>query len=652
MVICSILWIGYLQFAEKQVPARIVPSLGNEQIVCRKKGVVYPEKSIKFVEDKKAGFNSVINNKFHNIMENNVDKIVAQRAQQWLDGGYDEQTKAAVRKMMENDPKELTESFYQTLEFGTGGLRGIMGAGTNRMNVYTVGMATQGLANYLKKSFPGQEIKVAVAHDCRNNSDLFAKTTADVFAANGFMVYLFDALRPTPELSFAIRHLHCMSGVVITASHNPKEYNGYKAYWNDGAQVIAPHDTNIIDEVNSISDISQVQFSGGDGKIVPIGEEVDKAYLDMVASLSLSPEAVKAEKDMGIVYTPIHGTGVKLVPAALKRYGFENVIHVPEQDVNDGNFPTVVSPNPEEPSALKLALAKADETGADLVIATDPDADRIGIAVRQSAEEGGGMLLLNGNQTGTLLTYYLLERWKELGRLHPSEGREFVVKTIVTTELIARIAASFGVECYDVLTGFKFIAAVIRENEGKKQFIGGGEESYGYLIGDAVRDKDAVASASLVAECAAWAKYTGKGSLLDLLKEIYVQYGFFKEGLVSVVRKGKEGQQEIRQMMVDFRTNPPVSLAGSRVVEVRDYQGQYKIVNGVREVMGHLPKSDVLQFVTEDSTIVSVRPSGTEPKIKFYFGVREPLADTAQYDAVNAQLGEKIERIKRDLKLV
>lgn len=585
-------------------------------------------------------------------MENNVDKIVAQRAQQWLDGGYDEQTKATVRRMMEDDPKELTESFYQTLEFGTGGLRGIMGAGTNRMNVYTVGMATQGLANYLKKSFPGQEIKVAVAHDCRNNSDLFARTTADVFAANGFTVYLFDALRPTPELSFAIRYLHCMSGVVITASHNPKEYNGYKAYWDDGAQVIAPHDTNIIDEVNSISDISQVHFSGGDGKIVPIGEEVDKAYLDMVASLSLSPEAVKAEKDMGIVYTPIHGTGVKLVPAALKRYGFENVIHVPEQDVNDGNFPTVVSPNPEEPSALKLALAKADETGADLVIATDPDADRIGIAVRQSAEEGGGMLLLNGNQTGTLLTYYLLERWKELGRLHPNEGREFVVKTVVTTELIARIAASFGVECYDVLTGFKFIAAVIRENEGKKQFIGGGEESYGFLIGDAVRDKDAVASASLVAECAAWAKYTGKGSLLDLLKEIYVQYGFFKEGLVSVVRKGKEGQQEIRQMMVDFRTNPPVSLAGGRVVEVRDYQGQYKIVNGVREAMDHLPKSDVLQFVTEDSTIVSVRPSGTEPKIKFYFGVREPLADTAQYDAVNAQLGEKIERIKRDLKLV
>lgn len=587
-------------------------------------------------------------------MENNLDKIVVERAQQWLDGGFDAQTKAEVRRMMDSDPKELTESFYQTLEFGTGGLRGIMGVGTNRMNVYTVGMATQGLANYLKKSFPGQEIKVAVAHDCRNNSDLFAKTTADVFAANGFTVYLFDALRPTPELSFAIRYLGCMSGVVITASHNPKEYNGYKAYWNDGAQVIAPHDTNIIDEVNKISDVSQVHFSAPDsaGRIVMVGEEVDKAYLDMVEGLSLSPEAVKAEKDMKIVYTPIHGTGVKLVPAALKRYGFENVIHVPEQDVNDGNFPTVVSPNPEEPSALKLALAKADEVGADLVIATDPDADRIGIAVRQSPEEGGGMLLLNGNQTGTLLTYYLLERWKELGKLHPNDGREFIVKTVVTTELIARIAASFGVECYDVLTGFKFIAAVIRENEGKKQFIGGGEESYGYLIGDAVRDKDAVASASLVAECMAWAKFTGKGSLLDLLKDIYVKYGFFKEGLVSVVRKGKDGQAEIKQMMVDFRTNPPASLAGSRVVEVRDYQGQYKVVNGVREAMDHLPKSDVLQFVTEDSTIVSVRPSGTEPKIKFYFGVREPLADVAQYDDVNAQLGEKIERIKKELKLV
>lgn len=589
-------------------------------------------------------------NKFFDM--GNLDKIVVQRAQQWLDGGFDEETKAAVRHMMENDPKELTESFYQTLEFGTGGLRGIMGVGTNRMNVYTVGMATQGLANYLKKSFPGQEIKVAVAHDCRNNSDLFAKTTAEVFAANGFTVYLFDALRPTPELSFAIRHLGCMSGVVVTASHNPKEYNGYKAYWNDGAQVIAPHDTNIIDEVNKISDIAQVKFSGGDGKIVMIGEEVDKAYLDMIAGLSLSPEAVKAEKEMKIVYTPIHGTGVKLVPASLKRFGFENVIHVPEQDVNDGNFPTVVSPNPEEPSALKLALAKADETGADLVIATDPDADRIGIAVRQSPKEGGGMLLLNGNQTGTLLTYYLLERWKELGKLHPNEGKEFVVKTVVTTELIARIAASFGVECFDVLTGFKFIAAVIREYEGQKLFVGGGEESYGYLIGDSVRDKDAVASASMIAECAAWAKHTGKGSLLDLLKAIYVKYGFFKEGLVSVVRKGKEGQEEIKQMMVDFRNQPPVSLAGSPVVEVRDYKEQYKIVGGVRQPMDHLPKSDVLQFVTEDSTIVSVRPSGTEPKIKFYFGVREPLADVAQYDAVNAQLGEKIERIKKELKLV
>lgn len=588
-------------------------------------------------------------------MENNVDTIVAQRAQQWLEGGFDAETKAEVRRMMKEDPKELTESFYRTLEFGTGGLRGIMGVGTNRMNVYTVGMATQGLANYLKKSFPGQEIKVAVAHDCRNNSDLFAKTTAEVFAANGFTVYLFDALRPTPELSFAIRHLGCMSGVVVTASHNPKEYNGYKAYWNDGAQVVAPHDVNIIEEVNRIGDVSQVRFSGAEaagGRIVMIGEEVDRAYLEMIAGLSLSPEAVRANRQMGIVYTPIHGTGVRLVPESLARYGFENVIHVPEQDVSDGNFPTVVSPNPEEPSALKLALAKADETGADLVIATDPDADRIGIAVRQAACDGGGMLLLNGNQTGTLLTYYLLERWKELGRLHPGENREFVVKTVVTTELIARIAASFGVECYDVLTGFKFIASVIRENEGKKQFIGGGEESYGYLIGDAVRDKDAVASASMIAECAAWAKYTGRGSLLDLLKEIYVKYGFFKEGLVSVVRQGKEGQQEIRQMMAGFRAEPPKSLGGSPVVEVRDYAGQYKIADGVRTTMDHLPKSDVLQFVTADSTIVSVRPSGTEPKIKFYFGVREPLPDAAAYDAVNAQLGEKIERIKRELKLV
>ncbi len=575
-----------------------------------------------------------------------IDPLVMQRAQQWLDGAYDEATKAAVRKMVEEDPKELTESFYQTLAFGTGGLRGIMGPGTNRMNIYTVGMATQGLANYLKKSFAGQPIKVAIAHDCRNNSPLFAKTTADVFAANGFTVYLFDSLRPTPELSFAIRRLGCMSGVVVTASHNPKEYNGYKAYWNDGAQVTAPHDTNIIEEVNRITDIQQVHYRGGEGNIVMISEEVDRPYLEMVAGLSLSPEAVKAHSQMKIVYTPIHGTGVKLVPAALERCGFKHVIHVPEQDVNDGNFPTVISPNPEEASALKMALDKARETGADLVLATDPDADRIGVAVPDGK---GDYQLLNGNQTASLLTYYLVRRWSELGRL---TGKEYIVKTIVTSELIARIAQGYGVEYYDVLTGFKYIAEVIRANEGKKTFIGGGEESYGYMVGDAVRDKDAISAAVTIAECAAWAASRGmKQGLLDLLKEIYLQFGFFKEGLVSVVRKGMDGQAEIRQMMADFRSNPPKTICGSAVVEVRDFQQQIKTVRGQQQPIEGFEQSNVLQFLTEDSTIVSVRPSGTEPKIKFYFGVREELNDPALYDQVNRQLDAKIERMKKELNL-
>lgn len=588
-----------------------------------------------------------------------VDKIVLERAQQWLEGGFDEQTKAAVKEMMENNPKELTESFYQTLEFGTGGLRGIMGVGTNRMNIYTVGMATQGLANYLKKNFVGK-IKVAVAHDCRNNSDLFAKTVAEIFAANGFTAYLFDALRPTPELSFAIRHLKCQSGVVVTASHNPKEYNGYKAYWSDGAQVTAPHDKNIIKEVEAIqaAGVEAVKFdpkaAGADpgGKVVMIGEDIDKVYLKMVKGLSLSPKAVKKQKNMKIVYTPIHGTGVELVPKALKMFGFENVIHVPEQDVVSGNFPTVESPNPEEASALKMALEKAEETGADLVLGTDPDADRIGVAVRN---ESGAMQLLNGNQIATLLTYYLLERWKELGRLHPGMHKEFIVKTIVTSELLVRIAEDYGVDHDDVLTGFKFIASSIRDNEGKKIYIGGGEESYGFMIGDQVRDKDAVSAASVLAECAAWAKEEKGLTLLGLLKEIYVKYGFFKEAGVSVVKKGKDGQEAIAQMMKMMRKKPPIQLGGSAVVEVRDYDEQYKLVgrsDKIRQVMDHLPKSNVLQFITEDSTIVSVRPSGTEPKIKFYIGAREPLASLEAYDKVNKDLTAKIERIKKELNLI
>lgn len=573
-----------------------------------------------------------------------MENIVTKTAQKWLDGSYDDKTKAEIRRLMADDQNELTESFYRSLEFGTGGLRGIMGVGTNRMNVYTVAMATQGLANYLKKSFDGP-IKVAIACDCRNNSPLFAKTTAEVFAGNGFTVYLFESLRPTPELSFTIRELGCQSGVVITASHNPKEYNGYKAYWNDGAQVIAPHDENIIAEVNKIESIDQVKrdVAAGGGKIVEIGAEIDAKYLAMIKALSLSPEAVANHTDMKIVYTPIHGTGVRLVPAALKMYGFTNIIGVDEQNINDGNFPTVASPNPEEPAALKMAIDKANATGADMVMATDPDADRQAVAVRDLK---GEFRLLNGNQCASLLTYYLLRRWKETGKI---KGKEFVVKTVVTSEMIVRIADSFGVECYDVLTGFKFIADVIRKNEGKKQFIGGGEESFGYLVGDSVRDKDAVAALAIAAECAAWAKEQGK-SMWQLLLELYVEYGLFKEGLVSITRKGQSGIAEIAEMMKKFRTAPPKEICGSRVVEVRDYWVSKKWVNGKEEIID-LPKSDVLQFVTEDGTIVSVRPSGTEPKIKFYFGVRQELCCVEKYEEVDAQLAEKINRIKADLAL-
>jgi len=577
-------------------------------------------------------------------MNTNIDKIAMERALGWLAGNFDQQTKERVKYLMENDKKELTESFYQTLEFGTGGLRGIMGVGTNRMNVYTVGMATQGLANYLKRSFQG-EIKVAIAYDCRNNSPLFAQTTAEVFAANGFIVYLFDTLHPTPLLSFTIRHLGCKSGVVVTASHNPKEYNGYKAYWDDGAQVVAPHDTNIIDEVQKITDPSQVKFKGGSGKIISIGSEIDEAYIEMVKGLSLSPEAVAGYNQMKIVYTPIHGTGVRLVPKALASYGFTNIINVPQQDINDGDFPTVVSPNPEDPAALKMALDKAVETGADLVMATDPDADRQAIAVRDKNDK---FVLLNGNQSGSLLIYYLLTRWQELGKLN---GNQYVIKTIVTTELIRRIAASFDVECYNTLTGFKFIAAIIRENEGEKEFVGGGEESYGFMVGDKVRDKDGISSLSIAAECAAWAASQNK-NLLDILKEMYVKYGFYKEGLVSITRKGQQGQLEIRQMMADMRTNPPAEISGSKVVEIHDFLLQKNTSAGVVTDIEGLPKSDVLQFVTADGTIVSMRPSGTEPKIKFYFGVREDLPSVYDYDRVNEKLDAKIERIKLDLNLI
>lgn len=573
-------------------------------------------------------------------MSNNVNVVEA--AKGWLSDNFDAQTREQVQYLIDNDKETLNESFYRTLEFGTGGLRGIMGVGTNRMNVYTVGMATQGLANYLLKSYPNKEIKVAVAYDCRNNSPLFAQKTADVFAANGFTVYLFESLRPTPELSFAIRHLGCQSGVVVTASHNPKEYNGYKAYWSDGAQVIDPHDVNIINEVNKITDPSMIKKEGT-GKIVSIGENVDEVYLDMIKKLSLSPREVQKHNDFKIVYTPIHGTGVRLVPRALKEYGFRNIINVPEQDVNDGNFPTVKSPNPEEPAAMKMGVDKANEVGADLVMATDPDADRQAIAVR---DEKGEFRLLNGNQSAVLLTYYLVRRWKELGRI---DGRQFVVKTIVTTDMIKTIAKAFGCECFEVLTGFKYIADVIAKNEGVKTFIGGGEESFGYLVGDAVRDKDAVASLCMAAECAAWAKEQGM-TLWQLLKKLYVEFGFYKEGMVSITKPGQSGLEEISKMMVEMRANPPKKICGSDVVEVRDYQASVVVKDGVESVIEQ-PKSNVLQYVTKDETIVSVRPSGTEPKIKFYFGVREELCCVDKFDEVNAKLDAKIEQIKHELKL-
>ena len=581
-------------------------------------------------------------------MANELDQIVLQKAQQWLDGDYDEATKEQVKCLMNNDMKELTESFYKDLEFGTGGLRGIMGVGTNRMNIYTVGTATQGLANYLKKNFEGEKVKVAVAHDSRNNSRMFAERVADIFASNDFEVYLFDSLRPTPEMSFAIRELKLHSGVVITASHNPKEYNGYKAYWTDGSQVTSPHDVNIIEEVGKITNNSQVLTGLHADNINILGEEFDKLYLERIKKdIQLSPESVAKFHDMKIVYTPLHGAGVRLVPESLKNFGFTNVYVVPEQAVIDGNFPTVESPNPEERKTMALAMELGREQNADLVLATDPDSDRIGVALRNGA---GEYVLLNGNQTLALLLSYQLTRWAERGEL---DGNQYVVKTIVTSTMANTVAEHFGVKCYDCLTGFKYIAKIIRENEGKAKYIGGGEESFGYLAGDYVRDKDAVSACALAAEAAAWAKDTMGLTLYEWLQELYVKYGFFRESLVSVVRKGKEGAEEIQKMMVDFRANPPQSLAGSQVVTVRDFKSleEKNLLSG-EVVKIDQDSSNVLQWVTADGTIVSVRPSGTEPKIKFYFGVKEPLAKVEDYDQVLAQLDNKIETIKHDLKLV
>ncbi len=579
-------------------------------------------------------------------MANELEQQVLKKAQGWLDGNYDEATKKQVKYLMENDMKELVESFYKDLEFGTGGLRGIMGVGSNRMNVYTVGAATQGLANYLKKNFAGEKIRVAIGHDSRNNSRMFAERVADIFASNDFTVFLFDSLRPTPELSFAIRELKCHSGVVITASHNPKEYNGYKAYWTDGSQVTSPHDKNIIEEVGKITDISMIQMGRGQENITILGEEFDEIYLNKVHELSLSPESVEKFRDMKIVYTPIHGSGVRLVPASLKKFGFTNVQLVPEQSVVDGNFPTVESPNPEERKTMSMAIDLAAREGADLVLATDPDSDRIGVALRNKK---GEYVLLNGNQTLALIMSYQLTRWAERGEL---DGNQYVVKTIVTSQMPNAVAAAYGVKCYDCLTGFKYIAKIIRDNEGKAKYIGGGEESFGYLAGDYVRDKDAVSACSLAAEAAAWARDTMDMTLYEWLQELYVKYGFYREGLVSVVRKGKEGAELIQKMMVDYRATPPTTIVGSPVVKVLDYLTLEETdlkTGGKRPI--EQEKSNVLQWFTEDGTIVSVRPSGTEPKIKFYFGVKADLPSVADFERVQAELDAKIEAIKADLKL-
>ncbi len=579
-------------------------------------------------------------------MDNNLEQLVMSKAQKWLEGNYDEATKAQVKYLIDNDKKELTECFYKDLEFGTGGLRGIMGVGSNRMNEYTVGMATQGLSNYLKECFAGQEVKVAVAHDSRNNSRFFAERVADIFASNGFKVYLFDELRPTPELSFAIRELGCQSGVVVTASHNPKEYNGYKAYWADGAQVTPPHDKNIIAEVEKITSIDQIELGKNPENITILGKEFDDIYLARIKGLSMAPEAVAKNHDMKIVYSPMHGAGVKLVPASLRNFGFTNIIMVEEQSVVDGNFPTVASPNPEERATMSMAIELARKEGAELVIATDPDADRIAIAV---LDDKGEYVLLNGNQTMVLLLSYMLTRWGELGKL---DGKQFVIKTIVTSEMVKAVADAYGVKCYDCLTGFKYIAKIIRENEGKTTYIGGGEESFGFLAGDFVRDKDAVSACALAAEAMAWAKEKGL-TLHEWLKELYVKYGFYREGLVSVVRKGKEGAEEIQKMMIDMRTNPPKTILGSPVVKINDFLSleQTDVVAGTKTAIEQ-DKSNVLQFFTEDGTKVSVRPSGTEPKIKFYFGVCAPLCCTERFDEVQAELDAKIEAIKKELNLI
>lgn len=573
----------------------------------------------------------------------NLEKSVEEKINQWLAGGYDDETKAEIRSLLENEAyTELTDAFYKDLEFGTGGLRGIMGVGSNRVNKYTFGMATQGLSNFLKNEYPNEEIKVAIAHDCRNNSDTLARVVADVFSANGIKVYFFDGLRPTPELSYAIRELNCQSGVVLTASHNPKEYNGFKAYGSDGGQFVSPYDKMVMEEVQKIGSVEEIKFEGNSDLIEIIGEEIDKKYIDELVKLSVSKEAIQRQHDLNIVFSPIHGTGISVIPA-LKAYGFTNVNVVEEQMVIDGNFPTVVYPNPEEEDALSMAMTKAKEIDAELVMATDPDADRVGIAVKDNK---GEWLLFNGNMTGTLIINYMLTAWKEAGKL---TGNEYIVKTIVTSYLIDRIATSHGVECFNTLTGFKYIGELITSLEGKKTFIAGGEESYGYLIGEHVRDKDAVVSAVIIAEMAAYYKDQGS-SLFEALLDMYVEHGFFREKLISVTKKGKEGAEEIQQMMTDFRANPPKMLGGSPVTVLKDYQTQtvhYQDSGNTEST--NLPTSNVLQFITEDGSIVSARPSGTEPKIKFYCSVNGELNSREEYPVQAEKLDKKITVLLKDL---
>lgn len=575
-----------------------------------------------------------------------VDPAILAKAGTWLEGNYDEETKARVRYLLENDLNELVDAFYRDLEFGTGGLRGVMGVGTNRMNIYTVGMATQGLANYLRMTF-GEDtgLKASIAYDSRNNNTLFADITASVLSANGIRVFLFDRLRPTPELSFAVRYLGCHTGVVITASHNPKEYNGYKVYWNDGGQLVHPHDTNIIREVLKIKSPAEVKFGGRKELITTIGEDIDEAYIKEIKSLSLAPDLISKYHDLKIVYTPLHGTGVRLVPAALQAVGFDHTIHIPEQDVTSGDFPTVRSPNPEEPASLAMALDMARRRDADIVMGTDPDGDRVGVAVKNHRNE---FILLNGNQTATILTYYLLTQWKEKGKL---TGNEFIVKTIVTSELLREIAVSYGVDIYDVLTGFKYIAELIRKLEGIKKFIGGGEESYGYLTGDFVRDKDAVSACCMIAETAAWAAARHM-SLFDLLIEIYMRYGFYREKLISVVKKGRSGTEAINRMMDQYRSDPFKAINEIKVIRIKDFlTGKERDVIKGTESAIQLPESNVIQFFLEDGSKITVRPSGTEPKIKFYFGAKGLLRDKKDFEKVEASLDEKIEGFVRAINL-